>query len=438
MATLRELTFDVLFRDRATKALRRVDKRTDRVNRSMKKLRDSTQKLDASQKRLKRTNQGLASTWKLLAGGAVGGLLINQLRKIGLEAVSLAIDFEQTEISFETLLGSAKKGRRVLQELEDFSLVTPFEPDPIIRAGKALLAAQRPVEGLTDDLRRIGDIAAISGIPIQDLTRIFSKVFSKGKAQTEELLMVAERGIPILKVLADVMGVETTEEILEMGEKGEITFDRFNEAFTLMTSKGGAFEDGMKRLSLTTGGLISTFVGFRDIVKRTIGKETLEPLSELVIMMTDMAKETLEWLKVAENLQLVKDTISDIAEVLRLTLRVTAAVSRAMSQFALLRARLDVGPFGKLITRLPIPTVGKIVEQLAGVSRQFIPTPQPAVATPGPVPPGAGAGRTVRVDKVVENMTIQASTEEGGRAAARGFLDELDNNADKLEAQFQQ
>ncbi len=446
MATMsiRELFVSLVVRDRASKAVRATNKQMDRAKNVMRKATRETKRMREEQGRLKKSTQGLGSAWKTFAGVAGVGFVLNQFRKLGTEAVTLAIDFEQTEISFETLLGSAKRGRKVLQDLEDFSLATPFEPDPIIRAGKALLAVERPLEGLIDDLKRVGDIAAISGVPIQDLTNIFAKVFSKGKAQTEELLQVAERGIPILSTLARVMGVDTTEQILEMGSKGEITFEKFNEAFKMMTGSGGAFEDGMTRLAKTTGGVLSTLAGFEKIVKRTLGKEALVPLKELSLEMIELAKQTLAWLRVKENVEGLKQTLADVAEVLKLILRVTAAISKAMAALAQFK-RTGAGQFFEGIGGVPMP--GGIVRTLAGISRQFggaradggpvnagksflVGERGPEMFTPGTsgmITPGGG-GVTIKVGQVV----VHANDAAGGRRASQAFMDALNDLAPQI------
>jgi len=450
MATMsiRELFVSLVVRDKASKAVRDTNKQMDRAKDAMRKATRETKRVREEQSRLKKSTQGLGSAWRSFAGIAGVGFVLNQFRKMGTEAVTLAIDFEQTEISFATLLGSAERGRKVLQSLEDFSLATPFEPDPIIRAGKALLAARRPVEGVIDDLRRIGDIAAISGVPIQDLTNIFAKVFSKGKAQTEELLQVAERGIPILSTLAEVMGVDTTEQILEMGSKGEITFEKFNEAFKKMTGQGGDFEDGMQRLALTTGGVLSTLTGFEKIVKRTLGKEALQPLKEISLLMIEMAKSTLDWLRVEENIEGLRDTMKDLADVLKGTLRLMAVITRVFAAYSQFKRT----PFGQLLERIsPIPSAGKLLgaqatqfrlqEQLFGGPRAdggpvdagksfLVGERGPELFTPsasGMITPGGG-GVSVKIGQVV----VHANDAAGGRRAAQSFMDALNDLAPQI------
>lgn len=438
MIMIRELTFDMLFRDRATKALKRANKQMDRASDSTKRLRRRSERLRRQQERLKKTNQGLAGTWKTLAGIAGVGFIIDRFRTLGTEAVSMAVAFEKTEISFATLLGSAVKGKKILQDLEDFSLATPFTPDPIIKSGRALLAAERPAALILEDLKKIGDVAAIAEVPLEDLTRIFAKVFSKGRATLEELFPVAERGIPILSTLARTMGVDTTAEILEMASKGEITFDRFNEAFTVMTSKGGVFEDGMKRLSLTAGGLISTFEGFRDIVKRTIGAEGLEPLKDVVRLMTDLAKQTLEWLKVAENAEFIKDLFRDLADTLAGLLKLSAFIVRNFAKFQQFKTVFDKTTLGRLLKPVGLAiTPGEVLGQLGRIGRGLGGPAQPvAPRTEGVTAlPGGPGERKASVE--IGSLTVHANGAEEGRAAAEEIEKKLDGYADKLLVQLQ-
>jgi tape measure domain-containing protein len=436
MVKIRELTFDVLFKDRATKALKRADKATDRLKKGTRKLRGESRQLQMQQKSLARSSEGLAGSLKQLGSIAAVGLVVNQIRRLGTEAVTTAIAFEQTEISFEVLLGSAEKGRKMLQRLEDFSLATPFEPGPIIKAGKALLAARRPTEGITDDLKKLGDVAAISGVPIQDLTNIYAKVFSKGKAQTEELLQVAERGIPILDTLKTVMGVETTEQILKMGEKGQITFDKFNEAFTLMTGKGGDFENGMARLALTAGGLLSTFFGFKDILMRTIGKESLEPLKELTREMIEMSKASLEWLKVTENSEFIRDFFRDLATTLSGILKLTGFIVRNLAKFQQFKGAFGKTAFGKFVKPLTLGvSPGQQLAQLGRIGQGFgggvAPVAAPAAAV-APAGATAGGGGVTQINQIEINERI----EDVPAKLREVVIETLDDTVPVLEAQF--
>ena len=81
---------------------------------------------------------------------------------------------------------------------------------------------------------------------------------AKGKAQTEELNQMSERGVPILEALVELAasyGNEISkEDVYKAAEKGQITFKAIEEALKLMTAEGGIFNEQMERQSQTMDG----------------------------------------------------------------------------------------------------------------------------------------------------------------------------------------
>ena len=74
-------------------------------------------------------------------GVAIAGLAIGrEILQFGKSAITAAADFEALEIAFTTFLGSSKEAEKVLKDLEDLSVSTPFTPEQVQNAGKALLA----------------------------------------------------------------------------------------------------------------------------------------------------------------------------------------------------------------------------------------------------------------------------------------------------------
>ena len=68
----------------------------------------------------------------LIAGGAIGAL--------GKSVVDITAKFEQWEIAFTTLTGSAENAARLLKDIKDFAATTPFELPGLVDSSKQLLA----------------------------------------------------------------------------------------------------------------------------------------------------------------------------------------------------------------------------------------------------------------------------------------------------------
>lgn len=226
-------------------------------------------------------------------GSALGALGILAAGKAIFQA---GVNMEQTRVAFATFLKDADKANKVITELNQFSNVTPFNNEEVIKSGRVLLAANTPAEKLTATLKNIGDVASGSQVPITELSSIYAKIMNKGKAQAEELNQLAERGIPVLDVLATKFGT-TAAGVLEMGSKGKITADVMAEAFSTMSSEGGMFFNMMEKQSATTGGKLSTLQGSLGLLAAELGESANPAISELIdklISLTNYLKDNKE------------------------------------------------------------------------------------------------------------------------------------------------
>ena len=176
---------------------------------------------------------------------------------LGRRALSMAADFEQTQIAFEVMLGSADKGDKLLKDLFDFAAKTPFEFPQIKKAATTLLSLGTSAQEIPNVLRSIGDVAAGTGQQVDELALIYGKVQSQGRLAGETINSFAERGVPIVSALANQFGV-TSAEIFKMTSQGKISFADFQKAFNSLSDEGGRFAGLMERQSTSLGGLWST------------------------------------------------------------------------------------------------------------------------------------------------------------------------------------
>lgn len=218
----------------------------DRFTGTMKKVDNSTQNFE------KRVG-GLKSAMMNMFVG-IG------IYRAGKAFLTLGANMEQTRVAFSTFMGDTEKANKLIAELNQFANITPFNNEEVIKSGRVLLAAQVPAEKMIETMKAVGDVAAGSNVPLNEMASIYAKSMNKGKIQAEELNQLAERGVPILQTFAKMYN-KTTAEIMEMGSKGQLTSASLTEAFRVMTTEGGMFNNMMKKQSETVGGKWSTLVG---------------------------------------------------------------------------------------------------------------------------------------------------------------------------------
>lgn len=104
-------------------------------------------------------------------------------------------------------------------------------------AASAVAAGIKPGQDLEKYLRLTADAATIAGISMDEMGSIMNKVQTNGRAMTENLNQLSDRGIPILQWLADEYGV-TAAEMSKMVSQGKVDAETFNKV--LQENIGGA------------------------------------------------------------------------------------------------------------------------------------------------------------------------------------------------------
>ena len=227
-----------------------------------------------------RQAQGSMGKFKggVMAAGAAIAAASATITAFGTSAIRSAAKMEKFTTSFKIMTGSLREGEKVMRELTEFTAKTPFRLEDVVPAARQIVAATGSVKGLRGELKILGDLASVTGVPLRDMAQIYTKAFNKGKLQAEELNQLAERGIPIIRELADMFGV-AEKEIFKMGEKGLITFKDMRQAFVNMTSKGGIAFNAMIEQSKTLEGSFSTLQDTTEIAMARIGKAISDALN---------------------------------------------------------------------------------------------------------------------------------------------------------------
>ena len=96
-------------------------------------------------------------------------------------------------------------------------------------AASAAAAGVQQGQAMDDYLRSIVDVSAVAGVGLNEVSSIFGKVQSAGRASTGEINQLADRQIPIWQYLADEMGT-TTDEVRKFASEGSISAQTFYDA----------------------------------------------------------------------------------------------------------------------------------------------------------------------------------------------------------------
>lgn len=239
------------------------------------RINEFNKEMGALQKNVKRTfasdNLGINKG----ALGVIAGVGV-ALGALGLASVKAAGQMEQTRIAFTTLLKDGEKAKSFLSELEKFAASTPFELPGVLDASKRLLAFGFSAEQVIPILTAVGDSAAALGIGeegIQRLTLAIGQMQAKGKVSAEEMLQLAEAGVPAWEMLANKIGTDIPTA-MDKASKGQISAaEGIQAVISGMNSKFGGM---MEQQAQTVNGIMSNI---QDSVSQTmvvIGDELIE------------------------------------------------------------------------------------------------------------------------------------------------------------------
>ena len=189
------------------------------------------------------------------------------------KVVQVRGEFQQLEVAFTTMLGSAEKANALMQQLVKTAAVTPFDLQGVTQGAKQLLAYGIEAEKVNDTLVHLGDIAAGLSLPLNDLVYLYGTTMTQGRMFTQDLRQFMGRGIPIAEELAKQFGV-TKDKVGELVTAGKVGAEEFNKAIMSMSSEGGKFAGLMEARSKTIEGQISNIGDSIGIMLDNIGQQS--------------------------------------------------------------------------------------------------------------------------------------------------------------------
>ena len=173
--------------------------------------------------------------------------------KMGMEA-------EKTAASFNLLAGSEEKGAKTLAELNKYADDTIWNRKTIQDAANAMLNYQIPIENVTEDLKRLGDVAAGDSNKLSTLATVFGQINSLGKLQTQDWKQLINVGYNPLIEISKMTG-KSMEVLQKAMEKGQISIDMVRAALYTATSEGGRYANMTQRLAATSAGAFERMKG---------------------------------------------------------------------------------------------------------------------------------------------------------------------------------
>ena len=261
MSNGKTVAIEIELLDRISGGLDRVNKKMDALKEHSDKAKKGLSGLENMSDRVKRSLMGLGMAFSM--------------KGIVSEVANVRGQFQQLEVAFNTMLGSADKADALMAQLVRTAAITPFDLEGVAQGAKQLLAYGMEAENVNETLIRLGDIAAGLSMPLNDLVYLYGTTMAQGRLYTQDLNQFTGRGIPMIEELAKVFGVAESK-VKDLVEAGRVGFPEVQKVIENLTGEGSKFGGLMEEQSKTITGQISNIEDaiasmFNDMGKQSEG-----------------------------------------------------------------------------------------------------------------------------------------------------------------------
>ncbi|MBS4062467.1 MAG: hypothetical protein KG029_18875 [Bacteroidetes bacterium] len=263
--------------------------------------------LDEMQRRIRGTGdaavhegQRIDNTFRNIGVAMAAYFSAGQLSSFVTQVADVRGEFQQLEISFETMLKNKALSDKLMAEVVQFATTTPFDLKGVASGAKQLLAYGTAADDIITTMRQLGDVAAGLSIPFNDLVYLYGTSATQGKLMTKDLMQFAGRGIPIIDELSKILKVSKAE-VMDLATKGEIHFGLLQEVIANLTNETGMFGNMMEKQSKSIAGLRSNLGDAWDNMLNDIGRanqETIEGTVRTAISVVENYQKVADILKV--------------------------------------------------------------------------------------------------------------------------------------------
>lgn len=276
--------------------------------------------VDDFSRRNKRSLESIANSANNMAGKVQGAMKLLGATLVGgsfgLNAfVKEASTLQSVRASFESLTGSAEGARKVMAQLNKFSLETAFSAEDINAAARTLLGAGVSVDKLGSRMKWLGDIAGATGANLGQLVLPVSQALAKGKLDTQDFYQILNSGAgKVREVLQNELNKRGLGDIMTAMSKGKVSAEILETALKNAASEGGFAFNGAAKQAQTFDGRMSNLqetisnVGLELIgVNKATGE--IDP-NGIFAQMSEKVEKATKWLE--EN----KGKIKEIAQII--------------------------------------------------------------------------------------------------------------------------
>jgi tape measure domain-containing protein len=188
---------------------------------------------------------------------------------------------DSARIAMKNFVGEGAED--LLEQLQLFGARTPFNFKDLLGTSQQMLAMGVAADELIPRLTAIGDAAAAMGgspMVLNRIQRALGQIQAKGRAQAEELLQLAEAGIPAYEYIATLAG-GSIPDALDMMRKGQV--DATTAINAILDGMSRDFGGMMEEQSKTMEGATSNVQDFIEMTIGALGRPLFEAVRDSML-----------------------------------------------------------------------------------------------------------------------------------------------------------
>ena len=221
----------------------------------VKKLGDEYQRLKRLQAQLlgqsiqqTKSNNYLAQSFGYIRNRIVYALTLGAITNFTKQVYEIRGQYELLERSLGVLINSFERGSKIFQELNAMSIESPFTLMELAGAAKQLTAYNFSAKEVVDTTRRLADLSAALGVPMERLTYNLGQIRAQTVLTARDARDFANAGLPVVKLLSDYYTelegkVVSTGDVYDRMSKKMVSYTDVMTVLNKATDENGKFFD---------------------------------------------------------------------------------------------------------------------------------------------------------------------------------------------------
>ena len=204
--------------------------------------------LGKNTKRITENNNALARSFGYIRNRLVYALTLGAATSFVKQVYEIRGQYELLERSLGVLVNSFQRGSEIFQELNAMAIKSPFTLMDLAGAAKQLTAYNFSANEVVNTTRRLADISAALGVPMERLTYNLGQIRAQTVLTARDARDFANAGLPIVKSLSsyytELEGkVVSTGDVYNRMSKKMVSYTDVMAVLNKMTDEGGKFFD---------------------------------------------------------------------------------------------------------------------------------------------------------------------------------------------------